>query len=104
MTEREKQLIEAYIPSPRDKTLDFDEYYIEDKNGRIVKGWLSEIGATNGHTVYRLRNNKGIIYGYYSDEQGYARMCHLYDNKEDCKKSTHYLYDNWEQLRDLQND
>lgn len=35
MTDREKLMIEAYIPSPRDESLEDFEYYVKADNGRI---------------------------------------------------------------------
>lgn len=29
-------------------------------------------------------------------------MSALYDNYQDCKDQTHYMYDRWEMLRELQ--
>lgn len=33
---------------------------------------------------------------------GKVRKYQLYDNKQDCKDSTHSCYDGWEELRELQ--
>ena len=44
LTEREKQLIAAYIPSPPDPELGFNEYYILDDYGQTP--------------MYRLYDNK----------------------------------------------
>ena len=53
MTEREKELIEAYIPSPRDTALGDFQYYAQDLSGRIQKVEITDIcPRANGETVY----------------------------------------------------
>lgn len=106
MTERQKQMIEAYIPSPRDETLDISEYYIRDDNDKIQKVYISEInpGGLYENSVYGVRYSSngnrfcgGLGYGQ-------THMWDLYDNKDDCRDMTHAIYDGWEELRRIQNE
>ena len=106
MTDREKRLIEGYIPNPRDPDLIDGQYYY-NHNGRIIKVFPLDI----------LPHDEGIEYGCYQlrggqlqwiDTAGYGSPCrgcrkaNLYDNKQDCRDDTHLLYDNWEDLRRVQ--
>lgn len=103
MTEREKELIEAYIPSPRDTTLGDFEYYAQDQNGRIQRVEITDILPTaDGGTLYRVvqTNSRHRVKGW-RDYDGYA-MSDLYDNKQDCKDETHLGYNYWERLREIQ--
>ena len=43
MTEREKELIAVYIPSPRDETLGDFDYFVKDCAGRIYKVHIAGI-------------------------------------------------------------
>ena len=53
MTEREKELVEAYIPSPRDTALGDFQYYAKDSSGRIQKVEITDIlPRAEGETVY----------------------------------------------------
>ena len=104
MTEREKELIEAYIPNKKDISLEEDEYYVLTANNTIQKGSIRDIGCgARDEILYRLRNNRGIVYSWASDNLGFVAMRHLYDNKQDCKNQTHFAYDDWEKLRKLEN-
>lgn len=95
-----KSMVDAYIPSPRDESLDVDEYYVLSENNIIQKGWISDIAFdSHGNIRYRLRNKKGVVHSWASDELGYVRKSHMYDNKQDCKSETHFAYDDWEELR-----
>lgn len=61
MTEREKQLIEAYLPSPRDASLDWDEYYCEGMGGRVYKVHIVELcpcGNEMHYSVYIYRRGQ----------------------------------------------
>lgn len=103
MTEKQRQMIKTYIPSPRDSTLQDFEYYTLDVNDRVVKGRLIGIGVgKQGEATYLLRNGRGHVYSWASDELGFVRMSQLYDNKQDCKNNTHFAYDDWEELRALE--
>lgn len=99
---KRRELAEKYIPSPRDETLDEDEYYVLSVNGVVQKGWISDIAADRyGNELYRLRNSKGIVRSWDSDSLGYTQKMNLYDNKKDCKAETHYCYNDWEELRNV---
>lgn len=103
MTEREKQLIEAYIPSPRDTTLGEFQYYVKDSSGRIQKVEITDIySCADGETLYRVvqADTRRQVKGWRKYD-GYA-MSELYDNKQDCKDEIHIGYSCWEQLREIQ--
>lgn len=102
MTDREKQLIEAYIPSPKDTTLKDFEYYVKDSNDRVQKVEITDMlpfGETMLYRVVQVDTRKQIKnfrkYDAFS-------MCDMYDNKTDCRDNTHIAYDNWERLREIQ--
>ena len=79
-----------------DTTLDRDEYWVEDINGKIQKGHVTELYSdTNGNDLYILRNGRGKINSGF-DSYGGFRKYHMYDNKEDCRDLIHYACDNWE--------
>lgn len=103
MTDREKELIEAYIPSPRDNTLDSFQYYAQDSSGRIQKVEITDIlPRAEGETVYRVvqADTRKRVKGW-REYDSYA-MSDLYDNKQDCKDETHIGYSYWERLREIQ--
>lgn len=109
MTDRQRQMIEAYIPREPDPTLDFAEYYMTDAADRVIRVLASSIAYTSDdreireviaigkrpHPVYGGRGEYGRNPGWY-----YVRA--LYDNKQDCREDTHWMYDDWERLRYLQ--
>lgn len=107
MTEREKRMIEGYLPHGRDPELEDFCYYILDNNSRVRKVYVSEINpSSDPHSdeeVYGVRyaSNGNRYLGY--PGYGNIQMSQLYDNREDCKKQTHPLYNGWETLRELQN-
>ena len=99
LTEREKQLIAAYIPSPPDPELGFNEYYILDDYDRVQKVYICDInpGPCNEGLVYGVRYSAtGNRFG--GDDYGQTPMYRLYDNKTDCRNRTHVI-DYWEDLR-----
>lgn len=103
MTEREKQLIEAYIPSPRDTALDDFQYYAEDMAGRIQKVEITDIlPLADGNAVYLVvqADTRKRVKGW-RDYDGFG-MSDLYDNKQDLKNGTHLMYSDWEELREIQ--
>jgi len=110
MTDRERQLIEAYLPHPRDPELEFAEYYVLDAKEHVVKAHVCQIAAlgTDEETAYQLRTENGrLIHGIHEcapDILGgsWYTKSSLYDNRQDCRDDTHLLYDNWERLRRLQ--
>lgn len=105
MTDRQKQMIEYYLPSPPDPELGFNEYYICDAYDKIQKVYIQDInpGPLNEGLVYGVRYcSTGNRFGGAYDEYGTTHKWNLYDNKEDCRNATHLMYDNWEDLRELQ--
>ena len=109
MTDRQKKLIEAYMPNPRDQELGPTEYYVEDIRGRAVKVHVQSIGINHdGATIYHVRTDSGrLVHGPYETEPelfggGWYTMSNLYDNKTDCVNSAHIMCDEWEELRQLQ--
>ena len=79
-----------------DTTLDRDEYYVEDINGKIQRGRITDLYSDRyGNDLYIMHNGKGKINSGYDDLGGF-RKYHLYDNKEDCKNLVHYGSDGWE--------
>lgn len=105
MTDREREMIEFYIPSPRDETLGKDEYYVKDTADRIRKVYLRDFfphGEYIEHGVYEVGTDRRIYADYDKNPYRGFRMCFLYDNKEDCRDNTHSWYDGWEELRRIQ--
>lgn len=104
MTDNERKYIDAYLPHPRDETLDDFEYYVLDAYDRVQRVFITDIAPDIAHDCnkYRVQNKRGVVHGYASDSFGYIRMGYLYDNKEDCKDGVHNWFDGWERLRDLQ--
>lgn len=103
MTERQKQLIEAYIPSPRDESLGIFECFVEDSNGKIQRVEITDIMPSNDYdTIYLVVqvNTRKRVKGWLKYD-GFS-MGYLYDNKQDCKDCTHTSYSLWEDLRKLQ--
>ena len=106
MTDREKQMIDAYLPHPRDPELDVDEYYVQDTAGRIQKVSVTDIFPdivhdTTTYGVRRASDGKVIDAGYGDPFIGFSMGC-MYDNKQDCRDRTHGVFDGWERLRELQ--
>lgn len=95
-----KELAKIYTPSPRDNSLDDDEYYVLSENNTIQKGRITDIAfGLHERMKYRLFNGRGIVKCWASDELGYISKSHMYDNKKDCKNETHFAYEDWEELR-----
>lgn len=109
MTDRQKQMIEAYIPGDPDPELDFAEYYMTDAADRVIRVRASSIAYSDDdreirqvftvgkrpHPVFGGRGECGRNPGWY-----YLRA--LYDNNQDCRDDTHWMYDEWERLREIQ--
>lgn len=106
MTDRERKMIDWYIPHPRDPALEEGQYYF-NQGSRIIKVFPLDV----------LPHDSGDEYGCYQrrggqlcwvDTAGYGqpwRGCHkadLYDNKLDCQHRTHAVNDKWEDLRRIQ--
>lgn len=108
MTDRQKQLIEGYLPTPRDPELEMNEYYVLDQRDRPTKVMIVGIAPKDEETIYQVitttagRSVHGPyeVAGYFGESWYY--MGSLYDNKEDCRACIHSWYHGWEKLRELQ--
>lgn len=110
MTDREKQMIEAYLPNPPDPTLGDQEFYfkhITSGGVRIIRVFALDVLPHREGTEYGLYQEHGTnlrwidSFGLGDPSRG-ARRHDLYDNKQDCKDDTHMMYDDWEYLREVQ--
>ncbi len=106
MTDREKELIAFYLPSPPDPTLDFMDFYMRDSTDRVIRVHATDIGMDDEGEYRRVwrSNGTGVFNapGEVSRLPGWYYAWALYDNKQDCKDNTHCLYNRWEYLRELQ--
>ena len=109
MTERQKQMIDAYLPSPRDPDLEDDWYYVLDARDRPVKVRIFAIAFDReGNTIVQVCDKAGrFVHGPYETDSvslggSWYHEGSLYDNKPDCKSSLHSWYHDWEALRKLQ--
>ena len=95
MTDRQRQLIEAYLPHERDMELGDFEYYVLDTNDRVRKVKIRAIlphGDYITYGVYEVSSGRRIDAGWGSENIGF-RKANLYDNKEDCKQQAHLMFD-----------
>ena len=102
--EKTRKQIEAYIPSPRDKSLrPYCDYYV-NQNDRVKLGHVRELFETDdGDDLIGLVDDRGRqIHGLWEFDS--FRRCELYDNETDCRNQTHGAYDDWEALRKVQDD
>ena len=108
MTEKQKRMINAYLPNPPDPSLVQGEYYVLDTADRPIKVRIATIAPKGESTIYQVFTPSGrMVHGSYEcdgDLLGGSWYCMsaLYDNKQDCKDCTHLLYDSWEELREIQ--
>lgn len=104
MTERQRKLIAAYLPHPRDPELDPFDYYVKDMADRIQKVHIVNIiPGPEDETLYCVYTDKGRqIWSWHDPQFGGFHFSELYDNKEDCKDQTHLWFNGWEELRRLQ--
>ena len=108
MTDRERQLIDAYIPGIPDPELGFGEYYVLDSLDRPVRVRVVNIAPQGERTVYQVVTPSGrLVHGCWESDTetwggGWYAKAHLYDNKDDCRHSSHLMYDDWERLREKQ--
>jgi hypothetical protein len=109
MTDRQRQMIEFYLPNPRDPELEPMEYYVEDMRGRAVKVHIQDIAANrDGVAIHQVRTDSGrLVHGPWETEPdliggGWYTMANMYDNRLDCINSEHSMCNEWEQLRELQ--
>ena len=104
MTEYQRRQIAAYLPSPRDKTLNDFEYYVLDTADRIRKVYVRDILPHDEETTYgcyEVSTNRRIDAGWGNEFIGF-RFGELYDNAEDCRNRTHSFFNGWEELRKIQ--
>lgn len=106
MTERERRLIDFYIPTPPDPTLGFMDFYMQDSADRVIRVHATSIAADDDGEYRRVwrKNGNGVFNasGEVSGHPGWYYVWALYDNKEDCRNNSHCLCGNWERLRELQ--
>ena len=96
-----RKKIEAYIPSPRDTSLGFNDYYV-NQNGRVKLGHVRDAYETDdGDDLIGLVDDRGRqIHGLWEFDS--FRRCELYDNETDCRNQTHDTFYDWEVLRAVQ--
>ena len=109
MTDRERLMIQEYLPNPPDPTLGFEEFYYRQstmKGEQVIKVQVRAIfPAEEGleYEIFQIYGNdlRWVDVGWGNRNRG-CRRSELYDNKEDCRNQTHSWFDNWEALRELQ--
>ena len=110
MDDRTRRMIEAYIPSPPDPSLEMSEYYYRRCTSgvdKIIRVFALDILPHLDGTEYGLYQKRGnrlcrIDTRGDGDRSRGEPMSALYDNYQDCKDQTHYMYEHWELLRELQ--
>ena len=108
MTDRERKMIEGYLPSPRDPDLGPFEYYVLDNRDRPVRVTVSHIGYDRDQAIFQVFTPSGkLVHGPYETSQdlwggGWYYKGSLYDNKDDCRSCTHSWCHFWEDLRRMQ--
>ena len=108
MTDRERSMIEGYIPSPPDPELQIGEYYVLDARDRPTKVHIVNIAPTREQMIYQVFTESGkLVHGPWETDTetfggGWYAKGSLYDNKEDCRNDTHISCDFWEDLREIQ--
>lgn len=112
MTDRERQMIAAYLPNPPDPTLEDGEYYFKQATMRgeiIVKVFPLDVLPHHDGTEYGLYQQRGTRLVWLDgcglgDRSRGVTMGKLYDNRQDCLDDTHWFFDGWEELRKAQID
>lgn len=110
MDDRTRRMIEAYIPHPRDPSLQEGEYFYcrETMGGpRIIRVFALDILPHKDGTEYGIYQSRGGRLMWVDtrgdgDPSRGVHMYELYDNKEDCRDRTHNVFDDWEWLREQQ--
>lgn len=109
MTDRQRQMIAAYIPSEPDPELDFAEYYMTDSADRVIRVCAASIAYSDDdreiRQVFTVSKRPRSVFGGRGEcarNPGWYYLRALYDNKQDCRDDTHWMYDEWERLRALQ--
>lgn len=106
MTDRQRQMIDYYLPHARDPELEDGEYYVRDGAGRVRKVYVRDIWLHDESTeygVYEVGTGRRIDAGYGNPFRGF-RMGEIYDNREDCRNHEHDMFDGWELLREIQSE
>ena len=110
MTDRERQMIEGYLPNPPDPELEDGAYYwlqyLANGSTRVLTVYPLDILPVKDGTEYGIYQMRGgrmhrVDAGYDDPCRG-VRMHDLYDNKQDCRDQTHMCWDRWEELRQIQ--
>ncbi len=106
MTDKERQLIEEYLPGEPDPSLQEGEYYyLQSTSGgdRVIRVFPLDILPHRDGVEYGIYQQKGgrlvWVDSGWGDRSRGVHFYDLYDNKEDCKNRTHYFLDEWEALR-----
>ena len=110
MDDRIRRMIESYLPHPRDPSLQDGEYFFRretEKGPRIIRVFALDILPLRDGTEYGIYQSRGgrlvrVDARGDGDPNRGVYMHDLYDNKEDCRDSTHYMYDEWENLRQVE--
>ena len=110
MTDREREMIDYYLPNAPDTELEEGEYYyLQNKSGteRIIRVYPLDVFPTKRGTEYGLYTKKGgrlcwVDTGWGDNHYRGAYRSDLYDNKTDCKNQTHMGCSWWEDLRKVQ--
>lgn len=106
MDDRTRQMIEAYIPHPRDTSLEDGEYfYLQGTLGgdRVIRVFALDILPHRDGTEYGIYQKKGArlvrIDSGWGDPNRGVTMGYLYDNAQDCRDQTHNSISWWEDYR-----
>ena len=104
------RMINSYLRNPPDATLELSEYYYRRETSRgpqVIRVFALDALPYKDGTEYLLYQQRGHRW-YWVDAYGAgdrnrgAVMADLYDNYQDCKDQTHRFYNNWEMLREKQ--
>lgn len=109
MTDRQKDMIDYYLPNDPDPTLEDGEYFFLQYtlgNPRVIRVMALDIFPCQDGIEYGIYQRQGgqmkRIDAGWGDPMRGVRMGDLYDNKQDCKDQTHGAMHEWEALRKLQ--
>ena len=103
-------MIEAYLPNPPDPSLEMSEYYFlrcTSGGDKVIRVFALDILPCRDGTEYGLYQRRGSRMCRV-DARGDGDRCRgvpmsaLYDNYQDCRAQTHWMYDRWELLREKQ--
>ena len=109
MDKKTRDLIADIIPGEPDPTLEPGEYYyLQETMGgpRVLRVFALEILPHRDGTEYGIYTRRGVqlvrVDSGWGDPSRGVHMHDLYDNKDDCRARTHYFYDEWERIREIQ--